>query len=217
MFTRKLTKKEIKIVEKIIRFIEDKHCRCEGHDYSHVLEVTKYAIQIGRKIKEKVDPFVLICGALLHDIGRINAPNGLFHAIDGAARAEEYLESLIDDEKIIKRITKVIVRHSYMSGILPEAPEEKIIFDADDIERLGLMGMIRGIMGKEGTIEGILEDRIKKRVTDFSKLYYKESREIGDKLHKETMVVVKELRKALDARLNDLKQIENYKMLSKVE
>ena len=76
------------------------------------------------------------------------------------------------------------------------------------------MGMIRGIMGKRGTIEGILEDRMQKRITDFSKLHYGESRKIADKLHKETLMVVKRLRTALDKRLKDIKQIETYKMLA---
>ncbi|MCX8146920.1 MAG: HD domain-containing protein, partial [Candidatus Woesearchaeota archaeon] len=156
VFTRKLTQKEKEIIEKIIVFVEDKHNRSEGHDYSHILEVCRLSIEIGKAIKDEVDPFVLICGALLHDIGRINAPNGLFHGLDGGARAEEFLESLIEDKYIINKIERIVVRHTPNSGIPPEAPEEKVVFDADTLERLGFMGMIRGIMGKTGTIESII-------------------------------------------------------------
>ena len=100
VFKRKLYPEEIRIIERIVDFVKDKHHRAEGHDYSHVLEVCRLSIEIGKKIKQQVDPFVLMCGALLHDIGRINAPNGLFHGLDGAARANELLKAYINDEKV---------------------------------------------------------------------------------------------------------------------
>ncbi len=217
MFKRKLTPEEIKIIEEIILFVEDKMQECEGHDYSHVLEVCKFSIEIGKHIKEEVDPFVLICGALLHDIGRVGAVATEFHAIDGGSRAEEFLESLIECHEIIDKIERVVVRHSYRSMIPPETPEEKIVFDADDIERLGFMGMMRGIMGRHGSLEKIIEDRITKRVADFSKLHYKESRKIGEKLHNDTLEIVHKLRLELKKRLRDIKEIESYRILSGVK
>jgi putative nucleotidyltransferase with HDIG domain len=145
---RKLHPKEEKIIERIVDFVKDKHHRSEGHDYSHVLEVCRISIEIARKIKDPVDPFVLVCGALLHDIGRINAPNGLFHGLDGGARANELLKSYIDDEDVSRQIQNVIIRHSPESMISPNTPEEKVVFDADAIERLGFMGMVEDV--KEG-------------------------------------------------------------------
>lgn len=215
MFKRKLTSKEIKIIEKIIRFVEKKHHKCEGHDYSHVLEVCKHSIEIARRIKEPVNPFTLICGALLHDIGRLNAPTGEFHGIDGGARAEEFLESLIEDIKVIRNITKIVVRHTPTSMIQPQSTEEKVVYDADALERLGFMGMIRGIMDKKGTIEEIIEDRIAKRLKDYDKLFFKESRILGKNLHKETLSTVKSLRSHLGRRMSDIREIESYKLILK--
>ena len=213
VLTRKMTREEKLIVEEIIRFVEDKHNRSEGHDYSNIIEVCRFSIEIARKIKEPVDPFILICGALLHDIGRLNAPNGMFHGIDGAARTEEFMESLIDDLKTIRRISKIVVRHSPESMIPPESPEEKVVFDADALDRLGLMGMMRGVMGKSGTMEYIIEDRIAKRMADYHKLYYKESRKLGKNLHKETLDIVTRLRKGLAKRAKQIHEIENYKLI----
>jgi len=214
VFTRKLTPKEKEIIEHIIVFVEDKHNRSEGHDYSHILEVCKRSIEIAMKIKEEVDPFVLICGALLHDIGRINAPNGMFHGLDGGSRAEEYLESYIDDEFVINKIEKIIVRHTPNSGIAPEAPEEKIVFDADTLDRLGFMGMIRGIMGQTGTIESIIENRIAKRLADYHKLYYKESKEMGKRMHEQTLEIVNRFRKELSTRAKQIHEVESYRILT---
>ncbi|MFC1691635.1 HD domain-containing protein [Nanoarchaeota archaeon] len=213
VFNRKMTQHEKLIVEEIIRFVEDKHNRSEGHDYSHIMEVCRFSIEIGKRIKDEVDPFVLICGALLHDIGRINAPSGLFHGIDGASRTEEFMESLIDDLETIRKISKIVVKHTPTSFIPPQTPEEKVVFDADALDRLGLMGMVRGIMGKQGTIEHVVENRIAKRMADYHKLYYTESKKLGKQLHKETIDIVKKLRIGLKKRAKQIHEIESYKLI----
>jgi len=213
VFKRKLYPEELVIIEHIVDFVKDKHHRSEGHDYSHVLEVCRLSIEIARKIKDPVDPFVLMCGALLHDIGRINAPNGLFHGIDGAARAEELLESYIDDDNVNKQVQKIIVRHSPESMIPPQSPEEKVVFDADTIERLGFMGMVRGIMGKSGTMEDIIDDRIHKRLADYNKLFYGVSKKMAKKAYKETIHVSNTLKKDLKERAKEIHEITSYKLI----
>ncbi len=216
MFTRKLTEREDRIINKIIDFVKIKHGNEDGHDYSHVLEVCKWSVQIGNKIKEPLDPFITICGALLHDIGRVGASSGMFHGLDGGARAEEFLESLVDDENMIRKITKVIVRHTPTSMIDAESVEEKVVRDADTIERLGLMGMVRGIMGKKGSMEYILEDRIKKRLADYDKLYFDVSREFAKPFYDETLEVVDILLKALKKRLREIDELELHRIIKAV-
>ncbi|MBW2964353.1 HD domain-containing protein [Candidatus Woesearchaeota archaeon] len=213
VFKRRLYPEEVIIIEKVVDFVKDKHHRAEGHDYSHVLEVCRLSIEIARKIHDPVDPFVLMCGALLHDIGRINAPNGLFHGVDGGARANELLKSYIDDENVSKHIQNIIVRHTPESMIEPQTPEEKVVFDADTIERLGFMGMVRGIMGKAGTMEDIIEDRIHKRLADYNKLFYPVSRSLAKKSYKETIAVSKTLKKDLARRAKEIHQITSYKLV----
>ncbi len=207
VFERELSIKEKKIIAKIIAFVQDKHNRCEGHDYSHILEVTRLSAMIGKRIKERADPFVTICGALLHDIGRINAPNGMFHGIDGGSRTEEFLESFIEDDYVIKQITKVVVRHTPTSMIPPQTANEKIVFDADTIERLALMGMIRGIMGKTGTMEFIIVNKIGKRLADYNKLYFAESKKIAKPLFEETKKFAQRLKIALDKRKREISEV----------
>ena len=217
VFKRKLTKDEVALIERLIVFVESKHHRAEGHDYSHILEVCKHSIEIAHRINDKLDPFILICGALLHDIGRIEAPSGLFHGIDGASRAEEYLKSLIDDEHTILKIIRIVVRHTPESMIKPETPEEKVVYDADAVDRLGYIGMARGIMDQKGTIEEILENRIAKRMADYHKFNYKESKKLGKALHKQTVRIVDELREALKRRHKDIYEIESFHMILEEE
>lgn len=217
VFKRKLAKEEVRIIEKILEFVEEKHHRAEGHDYSHVLEVCKHSIEIARKIKEPVDPFVLLAGALLHDIGRVGAKTGMFHGIDGGSRAEEFLESLVKNDTTIKRITRIIVRHTPTSHIPPQSTEEKVVYDADTIERLGFMGMIRGIMGKKGTMEEIIEDRVHKRLADYDKLFFDVSKKMAVPYYKETKHLSTQLRKKLKLRLSEIKEIESYKLIKEEE
>lgn len=207
MFERKLTCKEVELIQEIEAFIKDKHGQAQGHDYSHVLQVTRYAIQIAEAIPDEVNPFILICAALLHDIGRLGTITGMLHGLRGATIADEYLESTWVSADVRKKIARIITRHTPTSMIPPRSVEEKIIYDADALDRLGLMGMLRGIMSKSGSIESILTDRMQKREGDYDKLYFEESQHIGEKLQAETIEVIKRFREALDKRAEQIAHI----------
>ncbi|MFB0534199.1 MAG: HD domain-containing protein [Anaerolineae bacterium] len=208
MFERRLTRKEIELIKEIEAFIKDKHSQAQGHDYSHVLQVTRYAIQIAEAIPDEVNPFILICAALFHDIGRIGTITGVLHGLRGATIADEYLESTWVGADVRKKISRIVTRHTPTSMIPPMSIEEKIIYDADALDRLGLMGMLRGIVGKSGSIEDILTDRIQKREGDYDKLYFEESQRIGEQLQAETIEVIQRFRKALDKRAEQIAHIE---------
>lgn len=208
MFERKLEQKEVKLINRVIAFIEEKHSESEGHDYSHVLEVTRYSIQIAERISEKVDPFVCILGALFHDIGRVDAPSGRLHGFLGGSIAEEFLNTTWVDTKTAQKICSIVVRHTPTSMLPPKTIEEKIVFDADALDRLGLMGMLRGIMGKAGSIKEILENRLEKRKKDFSLLHFNESRELGRSLYKETLMIIKLISNSLKSRIKNIEDLD---------
>jgi uncharacterized protein len=208
VFERKLTRKEVELIQEIETFIKDKHRQAQGHDYSHVLQVTRYAVQIAETIPDEVDPFVLICGALFHDIGRIGTITGMLHGLRGATIAEEYLESTWVSADVRKKMARIITRHTPTSMIPPHSIEEKIVYDADALDRLGLMGMLRGIMGKRGSIESILTDRMQKREGDYDRLYFEESQRIGEQLQVTTIQVIHRFREALDKRAEQIADIK---------
>jgi uncharacterized protein len=200
VFERNLSRKEFEVIQQIETFVRDKHCHEAGHDHSHVLAVTSYAIQIARAIPEDVDPFILISGALLHDIGRVGTHTGVLHGVRGARIAGEYLEAMGVSLDIRDNINSIVARHTPTTRRTPEAIEEKIVYDADALDRLGLMGMLRGLMGKKGSTQDILEDRIQKRLGDYGKLHFEASRSIGERLHEETLRVIHSFRAALEER-----------------
>ena len=209
MFTRNLGEEEVIIIHKIEVFVRDKHDKLQGHDYSHVLAVTHYAIEIAQRIPDPVDPFILICGALLHDIGRVETNTGRLHGLRGATIAEEYLRAIGIDQDIREQIVRIIVRHTETSMLLPETTAEKVVFDADDLERLGLMGMLRGMMvGDVGrSMEDIIENRLEKRKNDYQRLHFLASRELGRKLYAETLQLINFIQDSLNQRYSEISKL----------
>ncbi|MFQ5974796.1 MAG: HD domain-containing protein [Candidatus Hydrothermarchaeales archaeon] len=212
MYERKLTDEEKEYLKQIVEFVKEKHAGSEGHDYSHVLHVTELAMEIAEKIPEKADPFLIATGALLHDIGRVNRESGTFHGLEGAAIAEEYLEATGVDFETMEKITRIIVRHTPTSMIPPESIEEKAVFDADTLDRQGWMGVLRGLLGKRGSIEEIFDYVIKKRKADYDKLKFDVSKEMGKEDHKELEFLVDRMEKALEERKKELEIIEFLEM-----
>jgi len=208
MFERNLTRKEFEIIQQIESFIRDKHRHEAGHDYSHVLAVADYAIQIAQAIPEEVDPFVVTCGALFHDIGRVGTHTGVLHGLRGATIAREYLEAIGVSPDIRDKITRIVARHTPTTRQPPETVEEKIVYDADGLDRLGLMGLLRGLMGKRGSTQDILQDRMRKRLSDYKKLHFEASRRIGEELHDETLRVTQRFGAALDERNGEVTRID---------
>jgi hypothetical protein len=208
MFERDLTRREVELIQDAVTFIREKHKESEQHDYSHILAVVNYAIQIARAIPEEVDPFVLICGALFHDIGWIGTVTGLMHGLRGATVTDEYFAATWVSADVRKRIKRVVIRHTITSHLPPETVEEKIVWDADGLEGLGLMGMVRGIIGGQGSTEDILTARIGYGTKHFDRLYFEESRSIGKTLQAETEMVIQRFEEALNTRKKLIAELE---------
>ena len=210
MFTRNLKKKEIEIIHAIEDFIRDKHDTLQGHDYSHVLAVAHYAVKIAKRITEPVDPFVMICGALFHDIGRVGTQTGRLHGLRGATITEEYMRAVGIEDEIREQIVRIVVRHTETSMLPPETVAEKVVFDADDLDRLGLMGMLRGMMvgAVSRSMEDIIENRLQKRKKDYERLHFQASREIGRELYEETLKLIDFIQNSLSQRYLKIKKLD---------
>ncbi|MHA2244338.1 MAG: HD domain-containing protein [Candidatus Hodarchaeales archaeon] len=207
MLSRSLTKKEQEILLRIQKFVKRCHATSDSHDYSHVFMVTRTAIQISKNIDDPIDPFIVIAGSLLHDIGKTTSHFAGFHGLFGGSIAEEFLEGLEIDPAISNKICRVVIRHTPTSGIPPVTPEEKIVYDADTLDRLGLMGLLRGFIGKEGSMREILEKYMKRREQDYEKLNYEYSRELGMMGAQELEGFSAVIQKRLDDRMSSIEGI----------
>ncbi len=210
MFSRNLTKEEVAIINNIEVFVRDKHEKLQGHDYSHILAITHYSIEIARRITESVDPFVIICGALFHDIGRVGTNTGRLHGFRGAAIAEEYLKAIDIDNETREQIVRIVVRHTETSMLPPETVPEKVVYDADDLDRLGLIGMLRGMMvgDAERSMDDIINNRLEKRKKDYERLHFQASRDLGRKLYEETLKLIEFIKASMNQRWKEINKLD---------
>ncbi len=207
VFSRQLTEQELEKLLTMQDFVRTAHAESDSHDYSHVLTVCRYAIQIAKNIEEEVDPFVCIAGALMHDIGKTNRVFSHIHGLFGGTLTEEYLDGLKIEKTLRDSICRVVIRHTPTSMIPPKTPEERVVYDSDTLDRLGLMGLMRGFVGKTGSLEHILTTYMDKRKDDYDKLNFDYSRELGDDLHRELMDFVFVLEERLSSRMSSIEHI----------
>jgi len=116
-----------------------------SHGMDHTERVTRMCIIIGKY--EYADMGILIPAALLHDIARpLEKERGLPHETEGARMAEAYLASIHYNPVLIPAISAAIRTHRFRSDEKPSTPEAKILSDADKLDALGAVGIVRTFM-----------------------------------------------------------------------
>ena len=122
----------------LTEIVKERMAELQGssHAFDHVQRVYDTAMILAHK--ESADVELVQVGAVLHDIGRII---GDPHAEHGVTLAKDILEQL--DYPIEKRakILKIIAEHPLSAQ--PETPEAQIIWDADKIDLIGIVGLTR--------------------------------------------------------------------------
>lgn len=122
---------------------------CSAHNLDHVIRVYKNALLIAKN-EQGVDLDILIPAALLHDIARVEESKDLSgqidHALLGAEKAAQFLETMGYDKEKIKAICHCIETHRYRTGRVPQSIEAKILFDADKLDAIGAIGIARTFM-----------------------------------------------------------------------
>jgi hypothetical protein len=133
------------------------------------------------------------------------------HGLLGGSLAEEFLDG-VNVEKILRdAICRVVIRHTPTSMIPPETPEEKIVYDADTLDRLGLMGLLRGFIGKRGSMHDIMSKYMESRKKDFAKLHFEISKDIGEEANKEMDRYIGKIEERLDHRMSSIEHIFSVK------
>lgn len=120
--------------------VEEKMSALKGtaHSYEHVNRVFKIATFLAKKEKTNVE--LVQIGALLHDIGwAVGQP----HNETGAKLASKILKELNYPPEKSEKIVMIILRHPLAFKDKLETLEEKIVWDADKIDLLGVIGIVR--------------------------------------------------------------------------
>ncbi|ADV49024.1 HD domain-containing protein [Cellulophaga sp. E16_2] len=134
------------IIEETIAFVKETLQGAEGgHDWFHIQRVFRTSLLIAKDEKD-IDTLVVSLGALLHDIA-----DAKFHDGDetvGPKLAQEFLNSLKVDKKIIEHVVLIIDNISFkktleVGGAKFTSKELDIIQDADRLDAIGAIGIAR--------------------------------------------------------------------------
>jgi len=116
-----------------------------SHDFSHFLRVENIAKRIATE--ENADLEIIEAACLLFDIARMKEDRGEIedHAIEGANIARKILEQIKFPVDKIEPVCYAITVHRRSKGIVPETIEAKILQDADYLDAMGAIDIIRVI------------------------------------------------------------------------
>lgn len=115
-----------------------------AHDKAHIYRVLNNCLKIAAN-EESVDYDILITAAVLHDIGR----NGKLkrHNETGAEMAKAFLQAIDFPQNKIDSVFHAILCHSNECFGMQKTLEAKILYDADKLDAVGVMGISRALIG----------------------------------------------------------------------
>ncbi len=118
-----------------------------AHGWEHVSRVYTLALHIAGQ--EGADRFIVGMAALMHDLGR-TAQHGdntkqpkQHHADLSVTLAAELLNAYQVPPDTQQAILHAIIAHSYSKGIEPRTLEARVVRDADGLDSLGAIGILR--------------------------------------------------------------------------
>jgi uncharacterized protein len=123
----------------------------------HVERMTRWCEELGPAIDADME--VLIAGALLHDVGVVI--NRKKHFVAGRPRAAEILRESGFPEEKIEAALHVLETHSRYGGPEPQSAEAKVGQDADALEYVGAIGILRAV------VRGLNDGSFSGRISDF--------------------------------------------------
>lgn len=114
-----------------------------SHDILHLQRVVSTCLKIGSALN--ADMTVLMAAAWLHDVVNVpkNHPERQSASVLAAQKAKSILHDLQYSANDIAKILQVIVEHSYSAGHKPTSLESQILQDADRLDAIGAIGVMR--------------------------------------------------------------------------
>lgn len=113
-----------------------------AHDTTHALRVAAWTLRLGG---DAVDPREAVAAALLHDAVTLpkNSPDRANAGLLAAEHAHARLAALGFPPDAVERIAAAIRDHGFSRGAVPEGPLGDALQDADRLEALGAIGLLR--------------------------------------------------------------------------
>ena len=115
-----------------------------AHGFEHVRRVYHLALHLAEQ--EQADGFIVGMSALLHDLGRAARGPSRSHAARSVKLANQLLAGYGLTYERQQAILHAIQAHSYRHGTRPETLEAQVLYDADRLDSLGAIGVMRWAM-----------------------------------------------------------------------
>ncbi len=112
-----------------------------AHGWEHIQRVYKLGLFIAEQ--ENAHTFIVGMAALMHDIGHLSFENSKHHADLSLSMAQEVLHMYQVTDDIQEAILHAIEAHSFSLSIEPRTLEAKVVRDADRLDALGAIGILR--------------------------------------------------------------------------
>lgn len=114
-----------------------------GHDWAHIARVVAAAEAMAHA--ESADLSIVIPAAYLHDIVNVpkNHPERSRASTLAADKAVKLLQETGLETLNLTAIHQAIVEHSWSKGLRPSSLESAIVQDADRLDALGAIGVLR--------------------------------------------------------------------------
>ena len=115
------------------------------HGFDHIERVYGLCERIGKV--ESADMEILLAAALLHDASGSHPGKGKRneHHIHSAAFAKDILEKEGWKQDKIQAVQHCILSHRFRKESPPETIEAKVLFDADKLDVIGAIGVVRAL------------------------------------------------------------------------
>lgn len=116
-----------------------------SHDLAHFRRVFYTAKRIAEAENEASSQLVLLASSYLHDLVTLpkNHPERHLSSLYASQQARELLCEMEFPQDKIEAVCHAIHAHSFSANIAPQSLEAKIVQDADRMEALGALGIMR--------------------------------------------------------------------------
>ena len=126
----------------LFRYVVERHANDAAHDVGHLLRVADWTLRLGGP---EVSSPEAIAAALLHDLVSVRKDSEDRSKASewSAQQAEPLLRERGFDGDAVLRITAAIRDHSFSSGAAPSDKLGEALQDADRLDALGAIGVMR--------------------------------------------------------------------------
>lgn len=126
----------------LLEHISQQNEEDSAHDLAHLLRVANWTMRLGGS---GVNQEEAVAAALLHDLVNVpkNHPDRAKASEFSAKAAEPLLAKAGFTPDSIARVQEAIRDHSFSRGAVPQSPLAKALQDADRLEAVGAIGLMR--------------------------------------------------------------------------